>query len=241
MVRSNSGDWKMIFGTDLSILNIGLMVYGGAKCKEAEATRKDLNTVLTRHDKKFFTSELFKVIQDGIPLILHFKTMCYFRTISSSKFLTSDVQSIYISSQIQDWFRENKIQIARPIIFVGNRRWWSRWHINLLVNNFFRCHHNRFRNTISWECIVEDDCVRSCWIELQSFPLSKLDIDQVHRVLMHFPLFLARCKTWFGQIELLRIFVILIHGIHGCKEYRLSVPVWILMLQEAAKTSNESN
>ena len=36
---------------------------------------------------KFFTSELFKVIQEGIPLILHFKKMCWFRTISSSTFI----------------------------------------------------------------------------------------------------------------------------------------------------------
>ena len=42
--------------------------------------------VLTRQDKKFFTSELFKVIQDAIPLILHCRTMCSFRTISSSTF-----------------------------------------------------------------------------------------------------------------------------------------------------------
>ena len=59
---------------------------GSAKCKEAEATRKDFNIVLTHQDKKFFISELFKVIQDAIPLILHFRTMCYFRTISSSTF-----------------------------------------------------------------------------------------------------------------------------------------------------------
>ena len=38
--------------------------------------KKDFNTVLIRQDKKFFTSEPFKVIQDAIPLILHFRTMC---------------------------------------------------------------------------------------------------------------------------------------------------------------------
>ena len=46
------------------------------------------NTVLIRQDKKFFTSELFKVIRDAIPLILHHRTMCLFRTISSSTFLS---------------------------------------------------------------------------------------------------------------------------------------------------------
>ena len=94
----------------------------------------------------------------------------------------------------------------------------------LLVCDFFRFHHNYFRDTISWECIVEDDYVRSCLIELQSFPLNNLYIDPVHRMLVPFPLFLVRCKTWFGQIKVLRIFVILIHEIQGCKEHRLSVP-----------------
>ena len=38
--------------------------------------KRFLNIVLTRQGKKFFISELFKVIQDAIPLILHFRTMC---------------------------------------------------------------------------------------------------------------------------------------------------------------------
>ena len=63
----------MIFGTNLSTLNIGLTICGRARWQEAEATRKDVNIVLTRQEKKFFTSELFKVIQDAIPLVLHFK------------------------------------------------------------------------------------------------------------------------------------------------------------------------
>ena len=63
-----------------------------------------------------------------------------------------------------------------------------------------------FEITISWECIVEDDCVRSCLIELESFPLNKLFIDPcLHHILVSFPLLLAQCKTWFGQIKLLRI------------------------------------
>ena len=45
----------MIFGTNLSTLNIGLMICGRARWQEAEATRKGFNAVLTRQDKKFFT------------------------------------------------------------------------------------------------------------------------------------------------------------------------------------------
>ena len=52
MVRSNSRDKKMIFGTNWSTLNIGLMKCGRAKWQELEATRKDFNIVLIRQDKK---------------------------------------------------------------------------------------------------------------------------------------------------------------------------------------------
>ena len=76
MERSNSGDCKMILGTNLSPLNIVRMMYGRARWQEAEATRKAFNAVLTRQDKKLFISELFKVIQDAITLILHCRTMC---------------------------------------------------------------------------------------------------------------------------------------------------------------------
>ena len=61
----------MIFGKNLSTLNVGLMMYGRARWQEAEATRKDFNTDLIHQDKKFFISVLFKVIQDAISLILH--------------------------------------------------------------------------------------------------------------------------------------------------------------------------
>ena len=99
-----------------------------------------------------------------------------------------------------------------------------------LVYYYSRFHHNNFRNTISWECIVKDDCVRSCLMELQSFPLSNLYIDPVHRVLVSFPRFLlVPCKTWFGQVKLVRIFVFLVHGIHSRKEYCLSFLAWIVL------------
>ena len=70
----------------LRTLSVGLMKCGRAKCKEAEATRKDFNIVLALQDKKFFISELAKVIQDAISLILHYKTMyperfCAFSTL----------------------------------------------------------------------------------------------------------------------------------------------------------------
>ena len=50
----------MIFGINLRILDIGLMMYGRARWQEAEATRKKFNTVLIRQDKKFFN---FRALQ----------------------------------------------------------------------------------------------------------------------------------------------------------------------------------
>ena len=44
--------------------------------QEAEETRKYFHTALIHQDKKCLISELFKVIQDAIPLILHCRTMC---------------------------------------------------------------------------------------------------------------------------------------------------------------------
>ena len=116
---------------------------------------------------------------------------------------------------------------------LGWIRWnrWRRprWHIYFLVYDFSRFHHNNFRDTISWECIVKDDCITSCLIEFQSFTLSKLHIDPVNRVLMSSPLLLlVPCKTWCFQVNVIRIFVFLVHEIHRCKEYCLSFPAWIL-------------
>ena len=62
------------------------MQCGRVEWQKAEETRKDFNIVLIHQDKKFIISELFKVIQDAISLILH-----QFLTISSSTFITSDV------------------------------------------------------------------------------------------------------------------------------------------------------
>ena len=64
----------------------------------------------------------------------------------------------------------------------------------LLVCDFSSIHHETLQDTISWECVVKDDCVRSCLIELQSFPLSKLCIDPVHRILVLFPLCLYNTR-----------------------------------------------
>ena len=81
---------------------------------------------------------------------------------------------------------------------------------------------------MSWECIVEDDCVRPCLIELQSFFVEQAVSRPSTPCLDALSFLLVRCKTWFGQIKLFWILVILVDGIHGCEEYRLSVRARIL-------------
>ena len=76
MERLNSGDEKIVFGMNLRTLSIGLLKCGRAKWLEAVVTRNDFNILLTRQDKKFFISELFKVIQDAIPWTFHYRKMC---------------------------------------------------------------------------------------------------------------------------------------------------------------------
>ena len=51
MERLNSGDWRIIFGTNLSNLNIGLMKSGWAQWQKAEETRKDIYIVLIHQEK----------------------------------------------------------------------------------------------------------------------------------------------------------------------------------------------
>ena len=68
-------DQKIIFGTILCILDIGLMKSGRVSWQKEEETRKYISIVLIHQDGKFFISELFKVIQDAINKILHYRTM----------------------------------------------------------------------------------------------------------------------------------------------------------------------
>ena len=100
MERLNSGELKAIFRHISRSVLIGLAT-SGRKAWQEEATSKDTSTVLT-HQGQSCTSELFKAIQDAVSLILLYRTMLLFRTVSSSTFIMSDVQSIYIPSQIED-------------------------------------------------------------------------------------------------------------------------------------------
>ena len=101
MAPFNSGELKKIFRNISLIVLIGLTTSGRKAWREEEETRKDTSIVLIRQEQSC-TSELFKVIQDAVSLILLYRTVSLFRTVSSSTFIMSDVQSIYIPSSIRD-------------------------------------------------------------------------------------------------------------------------------------------
>ena len=75
------------------IVIIGLTTSGRKAWQEEEETRKDTSIVLIPQEQSC-TSELFKVIQDVVSLILLYRTMSLFRATSSNTFFMSDVQSI---------------------------------------------------------------------------------------------------------------------------------------------------
>ena len=101
MEQLNSGESKTIFKNISCIVIIGLTTSGRKPWQEEEETRKDSSIVLIDQEESC-TSELFKVIQGAVLLILLYRTMSLFRTGSSSTFIMSDVQSIYIPSSIRD-------------------------------------------------------------------------------------------------------------------------------------------
>ena len=126
-------------------------------------------------------------------------------------------------SNFSFWLSSNFwTQIFHPLMFQGNLWRRTRWRIYFLVYDFSSFHPNNFRGTISWWCFVKNDGVRSCLIELQSFLLSKVDVDPIHRILMFLPCFVhVLCKTRCFQVDLVKILMVFVHGIHKQKEYCL--------------------
>ena len=75
MEQFNSGEFKKIFRNISCTALIGLIADGKYACQEEEEkTRKSSSTVLILQEQ-LCISELFKVIQDAVSLILHYRTM----------------------------------------------------------------------------------------------------------------------------------------------------------------------
>ena len=83
MEQLNAGESKTIFKNISCIVIIDLTTSGRKPWQEEEETRKDTSIVLIRQEQ-FCTSEVFKVIQDAVSLILLFRTLLLFRATSSS-------------------------------------------------------------------------------------------------------------------------------------------------------------
>ena len=98
----NSGELKIIFRNISRAVLIGLTTSGEHAWQEEKEIREDSSTVLILLEQ-LCISELFKDIQDAILLILRYRTMSLLRTVSSSTFIMSDVQSSNIPSSIQDF------------------------------------------------------------------------------------------------------------------------------------------
>ena len=117
MERLNSGESKTIFRLISCIVIIGLIISGRAAWQEEEETRKDFSIVLI-HQEQSCTSELFKVIQDTVSLILLYRTMSLFRTVSSSTFIMSDVQSITFHHQFRIDTGRSKFSNRQTVFFL---------------------------------------------------------------------------------------------------------------------------
>ena len=74
MEQFNSGELNCIFEINSLKNSIGLMSVGNLVWQQEEVQKGDISIALIFLEQ-FFTSELFKDIQDVISLILHYRTM----------------------------------------------------------------------------------------------------------------------------------------------------------------------
>ena len=70
----NSGGSRIFFRINFHKYFIGRMIVGKHAWQQEEEQKGDISTALI-FQEQLFISELFKVIQDAISLILHYKTM----------------------------------------------------------------------------------------------------------------------------------------------------------------------
>ena len=190
MERLNSGELKIVFRNMSHIVLIGLTTSGRrAWQEEEEETRKDTSIALIRQEQSC-TSEVFKVIQEAILLILLYKTMLLFRATSSSTLIMSDVQSTYIPLSIRDWYLEVKFwTIDRQYSFC---RWipWTKHKdpdtIDLNAPRHAQYMHKRGRD-------IRTQCIRSTSILLWSKDSSSIRHDRTPSSFMtHFQLIVFR-------------------------------------------------
>ena len=198
MVRSNAGDWRLS-----SEQNWALSQYWSGWCVEEQdgrrrrQTRKDFNAVTDLSMTKFFTSELFKVIQDATSLILHCRTMCEFQTISSSTFITSDAQSIYTPSQIQELIAGGQNLSKRQTVFFTSMDPMNKEHkdletVNLKTPASCTIHADSVEETSKHGVLVD---IQTCSKERIKFP-SKHDRTPSFFTIHSQPIASRRLPRW---------------------------------------------
>ena len=81
-------------------------------------------------------------------------------------------------------------------------------------------HENHFPNTYRKQCVEKSDCVRSGFIELQSFSLSRLQIAPIYCTLVNSSSIFVHYDSGFVQIVLnfFRILIV-VHRVHGCEKH----------------------
>ena len=97
-------------------LIIGLVKCGRVQWQEAEKTRQDFNVVLIHQHKKFFISELFKVIQDAAPLILH-ETDRFFTSVDPMNKEHRDPNNIDLEAPRLAWYKQKKWKIHQDTLY----------------------------------------------------------------------------------------------------------------------------
>ena len=168
--------------------------------------------------------------------------MCWLRTISSSTFITSDVQSIYAPSQIQDWYQEDKIQAGKDRRY--SLRLWIPWiRITKIRMRLTWKHHVLHGASRKSGEDIKTRCTGSIYNLLNRKDWSSIKQDRTQSsITTHSQLIVSRKLLWWNleksftrknmrHLDLLQRFLLKIIGWKN----------WIQKLLEAAKTSNESN
>ena len=89
-VQFDSGGSRMFFKINFHKSIIGRMISGKHAWQQEEDQKEDISTALIFREQ-FFTSELFKDIQDVISLILHYRRMCKIKSGFFKHIYTLDV------------------------------------------------------------------------------------------------------------------------------------------------------
>ena len=225
----------------MCVVIIGLMKSGRAVWQEEDETRKKISIALILLEK-FCTSELSKVIQDAILLILHFRTLSWFRTVSSSTLITLDVQSIYIPSSILDWYLEVKFwAIDRQYSFCL----WILWTRNTRILRRSTWKHRVMHNT----CIKQGNDLRTQCIGSTSILLWRKDWSSVRHdrtqlsFMKHFQLVVFR-KLLGWQLERSHLRESLKNDIDSLRRFPWNMigwRNWVQKLLDKQKSTNQPN